>query len=347
MSRACQLGAATGVSGGGARRVPSFEAAPHSAATAALWLVLLGTRSVVAAASASAAGASGAAVAAASATKSAGGLARGASASGWWPLGAGGAQPADPESPLWSSAVASAVQLPEAALVDVPGEGSIQDEALPLLRAPVLLRRASTDAALVGAGGTRRVRIWRPRLRTPAWGMMPPQQSQAVREYDEAAPEPQAMWVRGQSALQPVPDERGTKEDLDRQRAGDFGVVRPAVHVPRPPPRALVASEPVALAAQAPSMKPRERMEAQCMKFAHWVKDQGVQGSELVRLWKGTCEKPVSEGAATAAYAEMCNALGGSVAEFADKPDWTPKAACAAVLRTFVEAGIGGSPLKG
>lgn len=83
------------------------------------------------------------------------------------------------------------------------------------------------------------------------------------------------------------------------------------------------------------------KMKSQCMSYASFLKTQDIQGIELVRVWKGTCDPIVSSGEASPAYQLMCSSLGGAVEEFANQPGWDPGAVCDAVLRVFKEAGIG------
>mmetsp|Transcript_88283 Transcript_88283/g.189545 ORF Transcript_88283/g.189545 Transcript_88283/m.189545 type:complete len:211 (-) Transcript_88283:85-717(-) len=73
----------------------------------------------------------------------------------------------------------------------------------------------------------------------------------------------------------------------------------------------------------------------QCLNFARYVKGQGVQGGELVRVWKATCEPAVRSGRATERYRLMCNSLGGAVEPFAAQVDYSVEQVCDSVLTIF------------
>lgn len=113
--------------------------------------------------------------------------------------------------------------------------------------------------------------------------------------------------------------------------------------VQRPQPQLVAKAQTVVSQA---AVTPEVRMKQQCLGFAQWVKTSGAEGPDLVNLWKSTCKPAVNAGAATQPYIQMCSALSGAVSEFKDNPHWTPASACEAVLRTFRESGVGGSPLQ-
>ena len=65
------------------------------------------------------------------------------------------------------------------------------------------------------------------------------------------------------------------------------------------------------------------------------TKAKGVQGAELVRVWKATCEPAVESGMATERYKLMCNSLGGAVEPFAAQHDYDVMQLCDAVMTVF------------
>lgn len=147
-------------------------------------------------------------------------------------------------------------------------------------------------------------------------------------------------------------EESKTREEVDRQSRGDVENVKPVVK-PQPLVRKLrltaavqqqvkvVAKVAAAAEEQAPG---GDKMLAQCMTFAGWVKGQGSTGPDLVRIWKGTCMPAVLAGTAPPAYGNMCNALGTAVSKFAVRP-WAPADLCQAVMAVFKESGVGATPL--
>lgn len=84
-----------------------------------------------------------------------------------------------------------------------------------------------------------------------------------------------------------------------------------------------------------PSAGNRPKGWDQCLKFARMTKAQGVQGNELVRTWKTTCEPAVESGVATERYKLMCNSLGGAVEPFAAQHDYDVMQLCDAVMTVF------------
>eukprot|EP00927_Polykrikos_kofoidii_P080453 TRINITY_DN77304_c0_g1_i1.p1 TRINITY_DN77304_c0_g1~~TRINITY_DN77304_c0_g1_i1.p1 ORF type:complete len:340 (-),score=39.91 TRINITY_DN77304_c0_g1_i1:110-1129(-) len=98
--------------------------------------------------------------------------------------------------------------------------------------------------------------------------------------------------------------------------------------------------------ARAVSLHPLMRMQAQCLSFASWLKQQKAQGTVFVHLWKTTCSPAVIAGAVPQ-YSQMCVALGGAVQPFANQPDWNENAVCQAVLGVFRASGVGVSPVVG
>lgn len=107
---------------------------------------------------------------------------------------------------------------------------------------------------------------------------------------------------------------------------------------PRAPLLAAVAQRADVASALEASMQPGSfaAMQSQCQAFANYLLHQGVHGQEMVRLWMGTCQP----GMATASenYRVMCQALGGAVQPFVNRPVWSPAEVCKSVLQTFREA---------
>jgi len=149
-------------------------------------------------------------------------------------------------------------------------------------------------------------------------------------------------------------EESKTAEDISRQARGDVEKAKPTL---RRKPRivvrrkvklnaavqqqATVAAHSAVAQEQAPG---NDKMMAQCMTFAGWVKGQGSTGPDLVRIWKGTCMPSVTAGTAPPNYVNMCNALGTAVSKFAVRP-WAPADLCQAVMAVFHESGVGATPL--
>merc|ERR1719238_63 len=73
----------------------------------------------------------------------------------------------------------------------------------------------------------------------------------------------------------------------------------------------------------------------QCLKFARFVKTQDVTGTELVRVWKATCEPAVQSGRATERYKLMCNSLTGVLQPYATQADYDVEMLCDSVLAVF------------
>jgi len=147
-----------------------------------------------------------------------------------------------------------------------------------------------------------------------------------------------------------VDGEKQTAEDMRRESTGDFDkVVQPTGSVPGK----TLAHVPQSLAStrtestqgsrsEVAKQKPGpEKMKAQCMSFANYLKAQDVQGPELIRMWKGSCDPIVASGNAGPSFTTMCSALGGALDQYVLKQNWPPGEVCDAVLKLFNEAGIG------
>lgn len=172
-----------------------------------------------------------------------------------------------------------------------------------------------------------------------------------LREFDVAPSD-----AGEDTSLSVVSGEESTKEDLQRQRAGQVEHVKKAPRARRRrlrrPHPALAASQQgtkvnassshADLVAMVPD---HQKQHEQCLAFAMFVKLLGVKGPALVNAWLSTCQPAIIAGTATPQYSTMCNALGGAVSEFASDPLWTPQYACELIVRTFHESGIGASPL--
>lgn len=148
-----------------------------------------------------------------------------------------------------------------------------------------------------------------------------------------------------------VDGESQTAEDRRRELIGDYDkVVQPvgATKSLSRYPQSLVRTRAVASQASSYSLakatkqKPGpEKMKAQCMSFANYLKAQDVQGPELIRMWKGSCDPIVASGNAGASFSTMCQAMGGALEPYVMKANWPPGEVCDEVLRLFNEAGIG------
>merc|ERR1719408_580961 len=173
------------------------------------------------------------------------------------------------------------------------------------------------------------------------------QKAKVVEEYDVSEDEEDNDYRTTKT------EEMKTKEEVERQARGDVENVKPEqLQKPRSLVRKLkltaavqqqsrVAAKTAAVEEQAPG---NDKMMAQCMTFAGWVKSQGSTGPDLVRIWKGTCMPGVLAGDAPPAYGNMCNALGTAVSKFAVRP-FEPAELCQAVLAVFKESGVGATPL--
>lgn len=84
---------------------------------------------------------------------------------------------------------------------------------------------------------------------------------------------------------------------------------------------------------------PQDRMQAQCMAFANYLKGQAVNGPELVKMWKGTCDPAVMSGKASPGYSMLCSAVVGAVSPFVPEPNWDPNKLCTEVVRVWTEGG--------
>lgn len=149
-----------------------------------------------------------------------------------------------------------------------------------------------------------------------------------------------------------VDGEKQTAEDRDRFKVGDFDkVLHPSGVVPV---RSLshtsemlartqtVSTQGFVSEGSAVKQKPGpEKMKAQCMSFANYLKAQDVSGPELIRMWKGSCDPIVAAGKGGGGFSLMCEALGGALEPFVMKQNWPADKTCDAVLKVFNEAGIG------
>lgn len=293
-----------------------------------------------------------------------------AAASKWGPedlgLGSAGDLP-----PLESSDASSS-------LISVPGEGVVEDEMVALQhpsedRSPA---SPSWSPTLPSSGGAtsvsalataqaqslidaRALEAQASKAATPApAATVPERKPQVVDEYDV---QPDADGEEDDDYRTTKMTETSTKEELERQDAGDVEHVQPKPAKRAPLLRKLKVAAAVeqsarvtvrdadaeAKAADAVEQAPGgDKMMGRCMAFASWVKGQGTTGPDLVRIWKGTCTPAVMSGTAPPNYNNMCNALGTAVSGFALKP-WTPADICHAVLAVFRESGVGATPLAG
>jgi hypothetical protein len=198
--------------------------------------------------------------------------------------------------------------------------------------------------------------VWK--LRPPSVQEMaagrPPEK--VVDEYDvDLHPEFEERQRRRGDAPVVQPGELPTREEKERLRTGDVEHMQapakphPRHHHPHHAHRRLMAAQRNVVstgAKQEPASAGHVQMMTQCMGYAGWLKSQNASGTELVGLWKASC----NQGGGVVApqqYRLMCDSLVGAVSEFADDPNWSPHTACEDVLRVFRESGVGGSPLKG
>lgn len=146
-----------------------------------------------------------------------------------------------------------------------------------------------------------------------------------------------------------VDGEKPTAEDKRREQIGDFDkVIQPKPigpmpvktmsHIQQSQTTATEGSRSVTVKKQKPGP---EKMKAQCMSFANYLKAQDVQGPELIRMWKGSCDPIVASGNAGPSFSTMCSALGGALEPYVLKQNWPPDKVCDEVLKLFNEAGIG------
>lgn len=126
-------------------------------------------------------------------------------------------------------------------------------------------------------------------------------------------------------------------DDSD-ESANDLMADEPAIgQSPRRPPSPQGRASPVALTQESkqPTGVTRPKGWDQCLKFARYTKSQDITGTELVRVWKSTCEPAVQSGAATERYRLMCNSLSGAVEPYASQLNYNVEALCDSVLSVF------------
>mmetsp|Transcript_20968 Transcript_20968/g.60559 ORF Transcript_20968/g.60559 Transcript_20968/m.60559 type:complete len:297 (+) Transcript_20968:43-933(+) len=246
----------------------------------------------------------------------------------WWPFESGGDDADDGD--LHAAGGRTVV-------TDLVDGVTVRDEALPSLPPPRRRRRVS-------AIQSRHPRVRKASALAMGSGLVIPDavESNAWRRRGDlhhlrAAP----------SAERLVREYDVDPEDMPAARRKP--IAAPVTAAPRHPQESLVAANVAASEGTgSEGLQALTRtMMRQCMKFALWAKAQDLQGPELVRVWKSTCEPAVMAGAATERYKIMCEALGGAVAEFGKSKDWVPQVACMEVIQVFKESGVGGSPLKG
>lgn len=294
----------------------------------------------------------------------------------FWPFDAisGSAEPweaADTDLPVpaWGKKEAS----PK--MINVPGEGRMEDEAAPMSRPrhPALLgalsqriqtAHGSTRASLSSMTEqvassqneeqAREQTSWFPDSRGPLnffkqarpSSLQPAAKQKVLKEFDEVLdPDTPAAGVP-HVPVKVDSDEALTREERIRQHAGDIDHNQPYQQSMRrvsrhPLHRVATMQQEVRrsdadIAGKTSTGSP---MMAQCMAFASWLKAQGVQGQAFIRMWKGTCA------GGTGAYVTMCNALGGAVSKYAFNAGWAPPVVCQAVISVFTESGVGATPL--
>jgi hypothetical protein len=150
-----------------------------------------------------------------------------------------------------------------------------------------------------------------------------------------------------------IDGEQETVEDKSREQIGDYDKVVPQgaqakarSHIPQSLVHTRSTSAQGSRAHDSAARKTRqkpgpEKMKAQCMAFADYLKAQDVQGPELIRMWKGSCDPIVASGKAGPSMSTMCSAMGGALEPYVMKQNWPAGEVCDEVLRLFNEAGIG------
>jgi len=286
----------------------------------------------------------------------------------WWPFDDGivFTEHGDDLSPPHASSDANP-------LVDVPGEGPILDEEVPV---PMpRLRPRLHHAALASMSSAKPVRPMVPEMpgatpvsdvadsfSTSVVGSATPPSVKAashvaatIDEYDTDDGD-EADERHGDADDDHA--ERMTEEDLERKRRGEVSAVHPsqlrhtAVHpsqlrhgtayLARVGAQAQSAQSVVADASDRVGVV--QLSQSQCLAFANHMKTQGIKGVELVRVWKGTCDPGVMAGIGGPQYSTMCSALGGAVGQFANLANWDPNQVCMAVLQVFQESNVGATP---
>lgn len=251
---------------------------------------------------------------------------------------------------------------PSLEVADVlPGEGSMQDEAVALPPAP-------TDALPPAAGAKPKLVLAamppQPKLAARAGvvlppaverlrkatrmekvmslaAVLPPQADQKPLEEFDVAPDAAGSFPGKIASLK---SEAVTREDGERIRKGDIEQV-----ASRPAPVALASGQEISVAAASVQAlnTPAQRMQEQCLGFAKWAKVAGVYGSELTKLWQTTCEPAVKAGGASEKFVAMCSSMPKAMAEFAGTKEWDPKRACDALVAHFKASGVGADPVLG
>jgi len=147
-----------------------------------------------------------------------------------------------------------------------------------------------------------------------------------------------------------VDGEKQTAEDSQREQSGDFDKVlqptgsvrvRSRSHTPQSLAHTQTAVSSQGLTVKKDQKPGPEKMKAQCMAFANYLKAQDVQGPELIRMWKGSCDPIVAKGHGGPSFTTFCSALGGALEPFVLKQNWPAGEVCDAVIKLFNDAGIG------
>lgn len=140
-------------------------------------------------------------------------------------------------------------------------------------------------------------------------------------------------------------EEKFTEEDLERVRKGDVHkIVVPQAAKPAAAPHLLAAAQQKAVTVETEEavMQPgMAKMQKQCAAFTSWMKAQDVSGSEIVRLWLGTCQPAMNKGKGGPAYKTMCNSMSEAISPYVGQPNFDATKMCNDVLKVFSEAGIG------
>lgn len=83
------------------------------------------------------------------------------------------------------------------------------------------------------------------------------------------------------------------------------------------------------------SARSRPKGWDQCLQFTRQMKRRGVTGTELIKVWKGSCTPAIRENRASERYKLMCNSFGGALQPFAAQIDYNIDDLCDAVLAVF------------
>lgn len=264
----------------------------------------------------------------------------GSDSGSWWPFSSNqGASPAE-------------------GAVFAPGEEAVQDEALPIKQEVLPPKPSPVMAAVETKTVVETKRL--PAIRVPEEASVMEYQPQpkAVDEFD-ALPDGVADQATDgvlSALFANQPDSKGeavSSEETWRKQAGDVEHVAPPAEaspkLPRSAPRHTEPSVSLARSSSKASghLEGKPNPQAQCMKFAMWAKETGVEGKELVDLLESTCATQAKHGDADAGFKKMCGGLKEKVADFETDPNWVPAKVCDILTKHLRLSGVGANPLEG